>query len=69
MMALDRRGDIITTAMTTTVVMVVAPISPTDAWQKPLLRFADTVAGITVGVSCAWIGSSLYHRVCGELAH
>src|SRR5258708_34569117 len=40
---LDRREDIITTAVTTIVVMAVALQSPIDAWQQPLLRLFDTV--------------------------
>jgi hypothetical protein len=42
LMALDRRDDIITTGITTTVVMVVGALSPQDAWRQPLLRLADT---------------------------
>jgi hypothetical protein len=30
--------------------MVVAAISPQDAWQQPLLRLVDTIVGIAVGV-------------------
>jgi uncharacterized membrane protein YccC len=51
MMLLGRREDIITTGITTVVVMVVAAISPDTAWQQPLLRLADTVVGIAIGVS------------------
>ena len=32
--------------------MVVAAVSPHDAWQQPILRFADTV----IGVAAAWVG-------------
>ena len=38
MMLLNRREDIVTTGITTAVVMVVAGMSPHDAWQQPLLR-------------------------------
>jgi uncharacterized membrane protein YgaE (UPF0421/DUF939 family) len=55
MMLLRRREDIITTGITTVVVMVVAAISPDTAWQQPLLRLADTVVGIAIGVSFRWI--------------
>jgi uncharacterized membrane protein YccC len=68
MALLGRRGDIITTGITTTVVMVVAAISPEDAWQQPLLRLADTVIGIAIGVSCKWIATSLSYRLIGEPA-
>jgi uncharacterized membrane protein YccC len=50
MMLLGRREDIATTGITTVVVMVVAAISPQDAWQQPLLRLVDTIVGIAVGV-------------------
>ena len=67
LMALGRRDDIVTTGITTTVVMVVAALSPQNAWQQPLLRLADTVVGIAVGVACKWIGSFLYFRCVGKL--
>ncbi|SDR59149.1 Fusaric acid resistance protein-like [Rhizobiales bacterium GAS191] len=63
---LGRRDDIITTGITTAVVMVVAAISPENAWQQPLLRLADTVVGIAVGVACKWIGSSVFFRLTGK---
>ena len=69
LMALSRRDDIITTGITTTVVMVVAAMSPQDAWRQPLLRLADTVVGIAVGVACKWVGSFLYFRYVGRPAH
>ncbi len=53
---IGRPGDAITAGVTTAVVMVVAAVSPHDAWQQPILRFADTVVGVTVGVAAAWIG-------------
>jgi uncharacterized membrane protein YgaE (UPF0421/DUF939 family) len=68
MMYLDRRDDIITTGITTAVVMVVAAMSPQDAWHQPLLRLADTVVGIAVGVACKWIASFLYFRRIGKSA-
>jgi uncharacterized membrane protein YccC len=69
MMLLDRREDIVTTGITTAVVMVVAAMGPSDeAWRQPLLRLADTVVGIAVGVACKWIGSFLYFRLSGNPA-
>jgi uncharacterized membrane protein YccC len=68
MMCLGRRDDIVTTGITTTVVMVVAAMSPQDAWRQPLLRLGDTVVGIAVGVACKWIGSYLYYRCIGKPA-
>jgi uncharacterized membrane protein YccC len=59
MTMLARREDIVTTGITTAVVMVVVAISPHNAWQQPVLRLIDTVAGIVIGVTCKWIGSCL----------
>jgi uncharacterized membrane protein YccC len=66
MSLLGRRDDIVTTGITTTVVMVVAGMSPVGAWQQPLLRLIDTGAGIAVGVACKWIGSSVFFRLTGK---
>src|SRR6516165_6934120 len=66
MMYLDRRDDIITTGITTTVVMVVAAMSPQNAWHQPLLRLVDTVVGIGVGVTCKWIASFVFCRYIGK---
>jgi uncharacterized membrane protein YccC len=68
MALLGRRDDIVTAGITTAVVMVVAAMSPVNAWQQPLLRLADTVVGIVIGVVCKWAGSSLFHRLVGEKA-
>jgi len=59
---LGRREDIVTTGITTTVVMVVAAMSPHDAWQQPLLRVVDTLVGIAVGIASIRIGSFLFVR-------
>jgi uncharacterized membrane protein YccC len=50
-----RPGDAITTGITIAVVMVVAELEPRNAWEQPILRFADTVVGVIVGVATAWI--------------
>lgn len=63
MMLLGRREDIVTTGITTVVVMVVAAISPQDAWHQPLLRLLDTVVGVAIGVACKAIASSLFARL------
>ena len=52
---IGRPGDAITTAITTAVIMGVAALSPHDAWQQPILRLADTVIGVAVGVGAAWL--------------
>ena len=51
---LGRPEDAITASITTAVVMVVAAVSPHDAWQQPILRFADTVIGVATGIVAAW---------------
>ena len=63
---LGRRDDIVTVGITTVVVMVVAAMSPVDAWHQPLLRLADTVVGIAVGVAFKWVGSFLFCKYFGE---
>jgi uncharacterized membrane protein YccC len=63
MMLLNRRGDIVTTGITTAVVMVVAGMNPLNAWHQPLLRLVDTVVGIAVAVACKWIASSVFFRI------
>ena len=57
---IDRPGDIITTSITTTVVMVVAGLSPQHAWSQPILRLVDTLIGIAVGITAVWIGRGFH---------
>ena len=52
---IGRPGDAVTAAITTTVVLVVAAVSPQHAWQQPILRLADTVIGVAVGIAAAWL--------------
>ena len=47
---IDRPEDVITNTITTTVVMVVAGISPQHAWTQPILRLGDTLIGLAVGI-------------------
>ena len=58
---LDRPGDVVTASITTAVVMVVAGISPQHAWRQPILRLFDTLIGIAVGITGAWIGKGLHN--------
>jgi uncharacterized membrane protein YccC len=53
---IGRPQDAITAGITTAVILVVAAVSPHDAWQQPILRLADTIVGVAVGVGAAWIG-------------
>lgn len=56
----------ITAAITTAVVMVASAVSPQHAWQQPVLRFADTIIGIAVGVAAAWIGLRINRPPCDK---
>jgi uncharacterized membrane protein YccC len=58
-MLLGRPGDAVTAAITTAVIMVVAAVSPHDAWQQPILRLADTVVGVAVGAIAAWASTRI----------
>jgi len=60
---IGRSEDVITASITTTVVMVVAAISPQQAWRQPILRLIDTIVGIGVGIAGAWIGLKLATRI------
>ncbi|MDB5308896.1 MAG: Fusaric acid resistance protein-like [Gemmataceae bacterium] len=46
--------------------MVVAAMSPDNAWQQPILRVVDTVVGVAVGVAAVWIGR---HLRAGDSRH
>jgi Fusaric acid resistance protein-like len=54
---IGRSEDIVTTAITTAVVFVVAGISRGPAWIQPILRLVDTGVGILVGSLAArvWV--------------
>jgi uncharacterized membrane protein YccC len=52
---IGRPGDAITAAIATTVLLVGAAVSPQHAWQQPILRLADTVIGVAIGVAAAWL--------------
>lgn len=60
---MGRSEDIITTCITTSVVMVVAGVSPQHAWKQPILRLIDTMVGIAVGAAGAWIALRLARYV------
>jgi uncharacterized membrane protein YccC len=66
---LGRPGDGVTAGITTAVVMVLAAISPEDAWHQPILRFADTVVGVVVGVAAAWAGLRVIRPRARQGAH
>jgi uncharacterized membrane protein YgaE (UPF0421/DUF939 family) len=60
------RDDIGLLAITTAVILIVAAEHPATAWQQPLLRLADTVAGVVVGAACKWIASFVFFRISGQ---
>ena len=60
---IGRPGDAITAAITTAVIMGVAALSPHDAWRQPILRLADTVIGVAVGVGAAWLSLHMLRPV------
>jgi uncharacterized membrane protein YccC len=64
---MGRSDDAVTAGVTTAVILVVAAVSPHDAWQQPILRLADTVVGVVVGVSAAWAGMRLIARLPARL--
>lgn len=60
---IGRPGDQVTAAITTTVVLVVAGLSPNEAWRQPILRLADTVIGVAVGLTAAWLYLRIRPRI------
>ena len=54
-----RPADVATAAITTAVLLALAPLMPHNAWQQPILRLGDTVVGVIVGVAAAWLGRRL----------
>lgn len=57
-----RPQDVVTAAVT---VVIVAAISPHDAWEQPILRAIDTGVGIAVGLAASSIALRLtqaHHR-------
>jgi uncharacterized membrane protein YccC len=59
-----RPGDAATAAITTAVLLGLAPLNPHQAWEQPILRLADTIVGVVVGVAAAWLS----RRFLGRLA-
>jgi uncharacterized membrane protein YgaE (UPF0421/DUF939 family) len=59
LMLIGRPEDVVTAGITTAVVMVVAALSPHNAWEQPLLRVVDTIVGIGVGIGASWITTRL----------
>jgi uncharacterized membrane protein YgaE (UPF0421/DUF939 family) len=66
MMLAGRRDEINLVAVTTAVILIVAAENPQAAWQQPLLRLADSVAGVAIGIACIWITSFLFFHLRGQ---
>lgn len=62
LIVIGRPGDVMTAAITTAVVLVVAGISPAHAWTQPILRLVDTLIGIGVGVAAVWAAKKLHSQ-------
>jgi uncharacterized membrane protein YccC len=67
MILLDRPEELITTAITTIVVMVVAMLS-SDPRNQPLLRFIDTLVGVGAGVLCNLMVTVVFARLSSKAA-
>lgn len=62
--ALLRKPDAaVTAAVTTAVVMISAQVSPEHAWRLPILRLADTLVGLIVGLAAARLLTWLTDRL------
>ena len=66
MIVSGRRDETGLTAITIVIIMIIAANNPEDAWLQPLLRLADTIIGISVGVACKLVASFLIFRIFGE---
>ena len=62
LMVMGRDDLVVTTGITTAVVLVVAALSPHDAWQQPILRLVDTLVGVAIGVAAATLGLRISSR-------
>lgn len=63
-MLIGRPGDAAAAGITTAVLLALAGVNPQRAWEQPVLRLADTIVGVVVGVAAAWLS----RRVLGHLA-
>jgi uncharacterized membrane protein YccC len=63
-MLIGRPGDAAAAAITTAVLLALAGVNPEHAWEQPVLRLADTIVGVVVGVAAAWLS----RRVLGNLS-
>jgi uncharacterized membrane protein YccC len=55
----------VTTGITIAVIMVVAALSPHNAWQQPILRLMDTLVGAVAAVAVAKLAQYLHKQTGG----
>ena len=58
-----RPQDTMPASLATLVVLVIASIDPHDAWQQPIMRLADTVVGVAIGLAAVWVSVRLMRHV------
>jgi hypothetical protein len=63
LLLMGRSGDVVTAGVTVAVVLVVAAISPHDAWEQPILRLIDTGIGIVIGFAAAGAAKTVDGRL------
>ena len=61
MIIMGRPDDAATAAITTAVLIALARVTPEHASQQLVLRLADTVIGLIVGVAAAWLVRAVRH--------
>jgi uncharacterized membrane protein YccC len=66
-MLVGRPGDAAAAAIATAVLIALAGVDPQHAAEQPVLRLADTIVGVVVGVAAAWLSRRvLSHLAKGE---
>jgi uncharacterized membrane protein YgaE (UPF0421/DUF939 family) len=63
LLLMGRPGEVVTAGVTVVVVLVVAAISPHDAWEQPILRLVDTGIGVVIGFAAAWAAKTVDGRL------
>jgi hypothetical protein len=62
LLLIGRPGEVVTAGITIAVVLVVAALSPHDAWEQPILRLVDTAIGVVIGFAAAWAAKTVDGR-------
>jgi uncharacterized membrane protein YccC len=61
LLLMGRPAEVVTTGITIAVVLVVAALSPHEAWEQPVLRLVDTAIGVVIGFAAAWAAKRADH--------